>query len=110
MEEKKNQKPEKLSYEELSKAASELHVQYQKLMVEYQKAMDALNNREFDYTSFFLQMLFKVLEHPSQYNKQFVSWAAKNVEAMLTSFAENMSEAAKAKAEAEGKGDAEKAE
>lgn len=86
MEENKNKK---LSYEELSKAASDLHVQYQKLVVEYQKAMEALRNRDFDYTSFFLSMLFKVMEHPEMYNDKFVSWCSENIEGALTSFAEN---------------------
>lgn len=90
MEEKnKNQQPKKLSYEELSKAASELHVQYQKLVAEYQKAMEALQNRDFDYTSFFLQMLFKVMEHPEMYTDEFVKWASTNIEAALMSFADN---------------------
>lgn len=80
----------KLSYEELSKAASELHVQYQKLVAQYQKAMEALNNREFDYTSFFLQMLFKVLEHPDLYSPEFVTWTVQNVENALTSFADTV--------------------
>ena len=87
MEEKKEQK--KLSYEELSKAASELHVQYQKLAQEYQKAVEALRNREFDYTSFFLQMLFKVMDHPEMYKDTFVTWCSDNIEAALTSFAES---------------------
>ena len=39
MEEAKNKEQKKLSYEELNKAASDLHVQYQKLLAEYQKAM-----------------------------------------------------------------------
>ena len=86
MEENKNKK---LSYEELSQAASDLHVQYQKLVVEYQKAMEALRNRDFDYTSFFLSMLFKVMEHPEMYNDKFVSWCSENIEGALTSFAEN---------------------
>ena len=86
MEENKNKK---LSYEELSQAASDLHVQYQKLVVEYQKAMEALRNRDFDYTSFFLSMLFKVMDHPEMYNDKFVSWCSENIEGALTSFAEN---------------------
>lgn len=89
MEEKKQNQTKKLSYEELSKAASELHVQYQKLMAEYQKAVQALNSRDFDYTSFYLQMLFKVMEHPEMYTKEFTDWASKNIEGALTSFAEN---------------------
>lgn len=89
MEEKKNQEPQKLSYEELNKAASELHMQYQKLSAEYQKAMEALRNRDFDYTSVFMQMLFKVMEHPEMYTDKFVKWASENIEAALTSFAES---------------------
>ena len=90
MEEKnKNQQPKKLSYDELNKAASELHVQYQKLLAEYQKAMQALQSRDFDYTSFFLQMLFKVMEHPEMYKDDFIKWASENIEGALTSFAEN---------------------
>lgn len=87
--EEKNQ-TKKLSYEELSKAASELHVQYQKLVAEYRKAMTALNNRDFDYMSFLLTMLFKVMEHPEMYTENFVKWAAQNIEQSLTSFAESM--------------------
>lgn len=86
MEEKKNKK---LSYDELNKMFSELHLQYQKLAAEYQKAMQALHDRDFDYTSFFLQMLFKVVDHPEQYSKEFVGWTVKNIEGALTSFADN---------------------
>jgi hypothetical protein len=84
MEEKKKQ--EKLSYEELAKNFGELHLQYQKLVQEYQKAMQALNNRDFDYTSFFLSMLFKVMEHPEMYTDEFVSWTSKHIEDALYSF------------------------
>ena len=93
MEEKTQNK--KLSYDELSKAASELHVQYQKLLQEYQKAMEALHNREFDYTSFLLQMLFKVMEHPEMYKSEFVDWCSNNIEAALTTFAESMAKPGK---------------
>lgn len=98
MEEKK-----KLSYEELSKAASELHIQYQKLMSEYQKAMAALDDRAFNYSSFLLQMLFKVVEHPEMYTKEFIEWSTKNIESAIYSFAESANSATentKAKAEA----------
>lgn len=83
MEEKANKK---LSYEELSKAASDLHVQYQKLVAEYQKAMEALNNREFEYTSFLLQMLFKVMDHPEMYNDEFVKFCSDNIEEAVRSY------------------------
>ena len=87
MAETKNAQEKKLSYEELNKAASELHMNYQKLMVEYQKALEALNNRDFEYTSFYLTMLFKVMEHPEMYKDDFVQWAADNIEEILREFA-----------------------
>ena len=96
MEEKTNKK---LSYEELSKAASDLHVQYQKLMREYQGAINALNN--FDSTTFFLQSAFKVLEHPEMYTSEFVMMCSKKVEYILTKFADTM------EVDKEGKGEAE---
>ena len=85
-EKKKNGQPEKLSYNELAKEFGDLHLQYQKLVAEYRKAMEALNNRDFDYTSFFLSMLFKVMEHPEMYNEEFVTWTSKHIEDALYSF------------------------
>ncbi len=85
-EKKKNGQPEKLSYEDLAKNFGELHLQYQKLVQEYQKAVQALNSRDFDYTSFFLSMLFKVMEHPEMYSEEFVSWAGKHIEDALYAF------------------------
>lgn len=106
MEEKKNQDAaKKLSYEELSKAASELHVQYQKLLNEYQRAMGALQDRSFEKASFFLQALFRVMDHPEFYKEEFVEWCTKYIEAALHSFAEDSEasaeEESKAKDEAE---------
>lgn len=89
MEEKPMNGGKKLTYEELSKAASDLHVQYQKLMGEYRKAMEALQNREFEFTSFFLQMLFKVMDHPEMYKDEFVQWCCDNIQDALMSFAES---------------------
>lgn len=94
MEEKqKAGQPEKLSYEQLSKAASDLHVNYQKLSAmyqqlsdQYEKAVEALKNREFDYTSFFLSMLFKVMEHPEMYADDFVNWTVQHIQDALYSF------------------------
>lgn len=107
MEEKKSPiKPveqKKLTYDELNKACADLHQQYQRLTAEYQKAVQALNNRQFDYMSFFLQMLFKVLEHPENYNTEFVQWAAQNVEQSLTSFAEFVGQASVAEKKSETK-------
>lgn len=84
MEEAKNKK---LSYEELSKAAGELHMQYQKLANEYQKVVAELNNRRFDQTAFFLQMSFKVVEHPEMYAEEFVKWTIAHIEDALTTYA-----------------------
>lgn len=102
MEESK-MKPEsgkKLTYEELSKVASDLHVQYQKLMAEYKKALAALESREFDSISFLLHSLFKVLDHPELFKDEFVKWSIENIQGALTSFAENL----------QGAGESEKAE
>lgn len=85
-EKKKTGQQEKLSYEELAKNFGDLHLQYQKLVVEYRKAMEALNSRDFDYTSFFLSMLFKVMEHPEMYSDEFVSWASKHIEDAMYAF------------------------
>ncbi len=79
----------KLTYDELNKAFADLHQQYQRLASEYRKAMDALGSRDFEYTSFFLQALFRVLDHPDRYGDKFVDWCVKNIEAALTGFAES---------------------
>lgn len=84
---------QKLSYEQLNQAFCELHTQYQKLTQEYRKALEALNDRDFNYTSFFLSMLFKVVEHPEMYKEDFVQWATDNIQNALTSFAQHMEEA-----------------
>lgn len=97
MEEKKQKEEQKkLSYEELEKIASDLHVQYQKLMAEYQKCLNALNSRDFEYTSFFLGSLFRVMDHPEMYKDEFVKWASENIEAALTAFAEDAQKSAEA--------------
>ena len=84
------EKQEKLTYEELAKNFGELHLQYQKLADAYQKAVQALQNRDFDYTSFFVSMLFKVMEHPEMYEDEFVTWTAKHIQDALYSFDEMM--------------------
>lgn len=90
MEEKKKQ--EKLSYEELKQKFGDLFGQYQKLSAEYQRAVQALNNRDFDYTSFFLSMLFKVMEHPEMYETEFVEWTAKHIQDALYAFDKAMAQ------------------
>lgn len=88
MEEK--QKKE-LSYEELKKVASDLHMQNQKMSAYIQNMQNALNEQAFNQTSFFVSMLFKVLEHPEMHEQTFVDWAAKKVEEILKSFDEAIS-------------------
>lgn len=68
----------KFTYEQLSKAFNDLHVQYQKLVNDYRGAVQALNN--FDSTSYILSMLFKVLERPEMYSPEFTAWCAQEVE------------------------------
>lgn len=89
-ENKNNNEEKKLTYDELKAEFGELHLQYQKLVGEYQKAMSALHDREFDYMSFFLQMLFKVIEYKQAYKPEFGKWAADNIMHIMTSFAQNL--------------------
>lgn len=100
-EKKKNGQPEKLSYEDLAKNFGELHLQYQKLVQEYQKAVQALNSRDFDYTSFFLSMLFKVMEHPEMYTEEFCKWTSEHIMDALYSFDNAMKQQPKNANEAE---------
>ena len=107
-EQKKPGQPEgKLSYEELNKAASEIHLQYQrlteqyrKLAQEHQRAIEALQSREFDYTSFLVSMLFKVVEHPDQFDYDFVKWCVANIQDALRSFHAAMNEKPEERADA----------
>ena len=91
MEEKGTKKQEKLSYEELQKLAGDLSQQNQKMYQQIVQMRDALDRRDFDYSSFFLSMLFKVMEHPEMYSDDFVTWASKQIESALTTFAEAIS-------------------
>ncbi len=85
-------KNKKLTYDQLTKAFGDLHQNYQKLAAEYQKAMEALRNRDFDVTAFFLTQLFKVMDHPDMYKQEFVQWCADSIQAALTTFSESMKE------------------
>lgn len=100
-EKKKNGQPEKLSYDELKQRFGDLFGQYQKLSAEYQRAMEALNNRDFDYTSFFLSMLFKVMEHPEMYTEEFCKWTSEHIMDALYSFDNAMKQQPKNANEAE---------
>ena len=95
-----------LSYEELNQNFIDLNIGYQKLLAQYRKlaedhnhAVEALQARDFDYMSFFLSMLFKVVEHPEMYKDEFVNWATENIQSTLVGFAEGMRESSVAKEE-----------
>ena len=94
MEEKKKAQSEKLSYEELSKAASDLHVQYQKLIAEYQKLMQAYQERNFEYSSFILNSLFRVMDHPEMYSDEFIKYVVENIEWGIRTSLESLEKAA----------------
>ena len=92
-EKKKNQ--EKLTYEQLAQYAGELGQQNQQLIKRIQQMQVALEDRDFNYTSFYLSMLFKVMEHPEMYTDKFVEWASKEIETALKSFSEAKEEVEK---------------
>lgn len=87
MEEKKEKK---LSYEELSARFGELYAQYQKLMAQYRKAAEALDNRNYGYA--YLDLIFKVMEHPERYSEAFVSECAEAIEKMIREVIKEVSE------------------
>ena len=78
------------AYQELNKRFSDLFQQYQKLSGMYREAMQALQSKEFDYMSFFLSMLFKVMEHPNRYPEKFIQWTSKNIQGALITFEAQM--------------------
>ena len=83
----KQEEPKKLSYEELQRMAGDLYQQNQKMLQQIRQMQDALERRDFDYTSFFLSMLFKVMEHPEMYKPEFVDWTAEHIQSALYAFA-----------------------
>lgn len=100
MEEKKTQKQEKLSYEKLNQMAVELYQTNQKLIQQNEQMRKELENREFNYSSFFLGTLFQVIDHRDAYSEDFVKWCVENIQAALASFAQSYAEAAKKEEEA----------
>lgn len=84
---KKQEEPKKLSYEELQRTAGDLYQHNQRLLQQIHQMQEALERRDFDYTSFFLSMLFKVMEHPEMYETKFVEWATNNIQSALYAFA-----------------------
>lgn len=79
MEETKKKEPNQFTEEELKTIVDELSRENKMLTRRLQ---------QMDFTSFFLSMLFKVMEHPDKYSEEFVSWSAKNIEGALYSFVE----------------------
>ena len=80
----------KLDYEGLRKTCSELAADNRNLSYRVEqmaKALDKANkmleSRDFDYTSFMLSMMFKVVEHPEMYSDEFVKWVVANIETSL---------------------------
>ena len=76
---------------------TELVQQYDDLLFQYRKATEIIRNlraelekRDFDYTSFFLGALFRVMEHPEMYTDKFVKWASESIESALISFSDAM--------------------
>lgn len=80
----------KFTYDELKNMASELYTQNQKLSQQCQRMQQALESQEFNYMSFFLSMLFKVLEHAEYYTDDFTKWCIDNIQSALTAFANSM--------------------
>jgi arsenate reductase-like glutaredoxin family protein len=79
---KPNVGQEKMSYDELKKMASDLYADNQKLSRHVEQLTNQLN--QFDTTSFILSMLFKVMDHPNQYDKPFLAWVKANIQSTLT--------------------------
>ena len=60
-----------------------------------------MNSRDFDYTSFFLSMLFKVMEHPEMYTDEFCKWTSEHIMDALYSFDNAMKQQPESANEAE---------
>lgn len=91
MEEKKQkdqEQPKKLSYDELSRAASDMSIQYQKAVQYIQKLQDELDRLQFNRTAFLLESLFKVMDHPEMYDSEFVDWTKDNIQEAVKTFYE----------------------
>jgi hypothetical protein len=88
MEEKKQkqEKPEQITFEQLKGYYAELSQRYQQLASQNEQMRQALEDQQFNYMSFFVSMLFKVMDHPEMYNEDFVGWTAKEIEDALRSF------------------------
>jgi len=93
MEEKKNAQgnaPQKMSYEDLARTANELSVQNKKMVEYIQQLQAALAEQDFNRISFFLSMLFKVMDHAEYYSDDFIKWAIEKIESSLKEFDEEL--------------------
>lgn len=82
-----------LTREELKANFDELTIQYRKAVDYIQQLREELQKRDFDYSSFYLSMLFKVMESPAMFSQEFVTNCAQEIENALTSFHQAMTEA-----------------
>lgn len=90
MEEKKKQ--EKLTYEQLNEAMSDMSIQYQKAVGYIQRLEDSLGKLQFNRAAFLLESLFKVMDHVELYDEEFVTWTKDNIQDAIKSFYEESSE------------------
>lgn len=88
MEEKtqNGQKAQKYTYEQLNSIAGQLLNENRELKARMGQMQDALDSREFQYSAFLLESLFKVVEHPEMYKSEFVDKATAKIEEYLDSF------------------------
>lgn len=77
----------KLTYDQLSKIAADLSQQNQNLVQRLQQMKEALEDNSLNEMSFFLSMLFKVVDHKESYDPEFVKWVVANIQSILTAYA-----------------------
>lgn len=86
-----------LSMEELKRYYGELSQQYQRAVNHIQELEDALADKGFEQLSFFLSMLFKVMDHPELYTDAFQKWSRDSIESMMVSLSESLRNSAQEK-------------
>lgn len=86
----KQEKQGKLTYDELNRTAADLYQQNQRLLQQMRAMQEALDEKDFQYTTFFLSSLFKVVEHPEAYRDDFVVWGTECIENLLASLGKGL--------------------